>query len=216
MAEAYAERELTPDGIVAAASVCQQAMAPHADADWSVTAGSLDWDCRRTLDHIADALCSYSGSVANRADHRMASVRSGNPTATPAQLVEVLGTAANILAVLTREMPSEARAFHPAGMADATGFVGMACTETLVHGYDISQGLGFDLQPPGELCASVIRRLFPWVTDLGDPWQTLLWTTGRISLSDRAGVEPDWYWQCAPLAEWDGTVRRRAKPPASR
>jgi len=214
VADTYAEQDLTPGDIVAAADVCRQAMAPHVDDDWSVTAGSLEWDCRRTLDHIADALCFYAGSAASRAKVRIASVRGGNANASVAQLVEAIGTAANILTVVTREMPPDARGFHPAGMADATGFVGMACTETLVHSYDISQGLGFDLQPSGELCASVLRRLFPWVTELGDPWQTLLWTTGRITLPDRVGVEPDWYWQCAPLAEWDGTVRRRAKPPA--
>ena len=99
-------------------------------------------------------------------------------------------------------------------MADVSGYVGMACVEALVHTFDITQGLGVEFQPPGDLCGRVLKRLFPWTEEAGpDPWATLCWTTGRISLPGRDDVGADWYWQCAPLAEWDGTVRKRTAPP---
>ena len=102
-------------------------------------------------------------------------------------------------------------------MADVSGYVGMACVEILAHTFDISQGLGVDFQPSQELCDRVLRRLFPWIENTGpDTWATLCWATGRQSLAGREAVEADWYWQCAPLDEWDGTVKKRTPPPASR
>ena len=58
-----AEQPVTPapndvqaDDLVAAGAICREALQPLLDADWSVPARDLAWDCRRTLDHIADAL----------------------------------------------------------------------------------------------------------------------------------------------------------------
>src|SRR5205085_7265867 len=41
-----------------------------------------------------------------------------------------------------------------------------------------------------------------------DPWSALRWANGRLALPDRARLGPDWGWWCAPLSEWDGTVKR--------
>ena len=61
---------LMPDDLPVAAAVCRQTLTPALAADWSVPAGDLEWDCRRTLDHIADVLAFYAGQLATRATAR--------------------------------------------------------------------------------------------------------------------------------------------------
>ena len=75
----------------------------------------------------------------------------------------------NVLAAVLRAMPEDARGFHPAGLADRYGFAAMACTETLVHTWDIARGLGVDFTPPEDIAAKSLARLFPWVQDDGRP-----------------------------------------------
>jgi hypothetical protein len=59
-------------------------------------------------------------------------------------------------------------------------------------------------------------RLPPWGENVGaDSLVTLLWTTGRTSIEGQSDVSADWYWQCAPLSERGGAVKRRSAPPAS-
>jgi hypothetical protein len=61
-----------------------------------------------------------------------------------------------------------------------------------------------------------VARIFPWAPAEGDPWAALRWAAGRAALPDRERLGPDWYWHCAPLAEWDGTIKKRTTPPAWR
>jgi hypothetical protein len=129
-------------------------------------------------------------------------------------LLTIVEALAAVLAEVARAAPPEARGYHGAGMADAEGFVAMGCEEILIHTADIAQGLGLSFRPPDELTARVLRRLFPWAPTDGDPWAELRWASGRIALPDRPRLGPDWYWHCAPLAEWDGTVKKRSAPPA--
>jgi hypothetical protein len=79
----------------------------------------------------------------------------------------------------------------------------MGCVETLLHGEDIAQGLGLSIDPPREVCARVLARLFPEaahdLTNL-DPWAALLWSTGRIELPGHPRLE-QWRWHGSPLAE---------------
>jgi hypothetical protein len=207
---------LTPDDVRTAAAVCRDALTPALDRDWELRAGSLDWSCRRTADHIVDALMLYSAHLAMRARERLPRVRSGNPALSPSELLAAIEIAAAILADVVRAAPPDARGWHTAGMADGTGFVGMACTEILVHAADVAEGLGVAFAPPADLAARVLARLFPWTPTAGAPWARLRWACGRAALDDRPQLAPDWYWQCAPLSEWDGTIRKRTAPPAWR
>jgi hypothetical protein len=206
-------RELRPDDVRVAAAASREALRPAVAADWEAPAGDLEWTCRRTLDHACDALLFYAGQIATRATGRVPRARSGAPDATPSDLLGILDTAAAVLCEVIRAMPADARAFHPAGMADATGWVGMACTEVLIHSADVARGLDVPFAPPADLAAAVLRRIFPWVAPRDDPWATLLWAAGRAPLRDRERQAPDWYWHCAPLIEWDGTIRKRTAPP---
>ena len=105
--------------------------------------------------------------------------------------------------------PSEARGFHGAGMADASGFAAMGCDEILVHGNDMMSGLRAAFIPPEDLCERVLRRLFPWAPADVAGWSGLLWANGRIALDAHGRVDDLWYWHSAPLETWDGTVKRR-------
>ena len=119
---------------------------------------------------------------------------------------------ATLVAVLSA-MTDEERAFHPSGNADRTGWIGMACTELLVHGADIATLAGLPINPPNDLADSVVDRVLPWTPREGTGWDRLLWATGRAALGARLLHGADWWWQSAPLEEWDGTPNLRTAPP---
>lgn len=208
------EPELIPDDVRMAAAICQAALRSALDRDWSVPAGALEWDCRRTLDHVVDALFLYAAYLASRATERLSPPRNGDPAATPERLLATVGVAADVFAEVARAAPGGTRAFHPAGMADLSGWIALGCEEILLHTDDIAQGLGLTFRPPDDLSARILARIFPWAPTESDPWASLRWAAGRAALSDRAPLGPDWYWHCAPLSEWDGTIRKRTAPPA--
>jgi uncharacterized protein (TIGR03083 family) len=153
-----------------------------------VFAGDLAWDCRRTLDHIADALFFYAASLATRAAGsplRGGGIRSA---ASPAQLLAMVEAAAAILADVIRAAPPGTRAYHPAGMADATGWLGMACEEILLHTDDIARGFGLPFRPPDDLCLRIAARIFPWTPIDADPWAALRWAAAPPSRTGTASV----------------------------
>ena len=201
------------DDLLAAATICRRTLEPALDADWDAPAGDLTWSCRRTLDHIPDALMVYAAHLATRATARVPLLRDGDPARPVGELLTTVETAAAILAAVVRAAPAGTRAFHPAGMADPEGFVAMGCEEILIHTDDIAQGLGIAFRPPDGLSARVLARLFPWAPADVEPWAALRWASGRTALPGRARLGPDWYWHCAPVAEWDGTIKKRSAPP---
>ncbi len=205
-------REPGPDDVIAAAETAFALFSTLVDMDWSVIAGDLDWDCRQTLEHVTTVQIFLASNAANQTRARLPGARTNNPDQSIQDLIIVHRALANVLAAVLRSMPEDARGFHPAGLADRHGFAAMACTETLVHAADIAEGLGLDFVPPPDIAAKALARLFPWVQAEDDPWQALLYATGRISLGDKERRAPNWWWHCAPLSEWDGTVKVR--PPA--
>jgi hypothetical protein len=156
----------------------------------------------------------YSAYVATRARDRLAPPRNGDPDASPDDLVGALRSSSSILAELLRALPDDVRAFHPSGNADRTGWIGMACTELLVHGFDIATATLVPFEAPNDqLAQTVVERVLPWSPREGTGWSQLLWATGRASLGARPPQDSDWWWQSAPLTEWDGEPRRRDAPP---
>jgi hypothetical protein len=111
-----------------------------------------------------------------------------------------------ILAEVARAAPASARAFHPAGVADPSGWVAMGMDELLVHTHDIAKGLGVPFDIDGGLARLVLDRLFPWWPTDADPVAALLWANGRADLPTIPTPGAAWLWHCAPLAEWDGTI----------
>lgn len=203
-------RSPAPDDLAVVADLCQRSLQLVAGADWDRLAGSLEWTCRQTLQHLCGVLYLYAGQLATRAT---TAPPAPTPIATAAatidQLLDTMRIAALILVEVTRAASPEARAFHPAGMADATGWVAMAIDELVIHTNDIACGLGIELVAPGEnVVRSVLDRLFPWWPGGTEPMQALLWANGRASLPDYPSPGASWLWHCAPLEEWDGSVPR--------
>lgn len=179
------------------------------DADMAKPAGALKWTCGKTLAHIGDAVGWYAANLARRSTR--AAGYPDTPTSMPvADLVDILRSAAAVLGAVVRGADLSDRAWHSFGIADRSGFAAMGCDEILVHGYDLAQGLGFDFSPPPQAVERTVRRIFPWApgSDEADPWDALLWANGRIPLGDRP-PETKWLWHCAPLADWNGEIRRR-------
>jgi len=205
-------REPQPDDvIIASRALTSLSAVGDADPRWTHRAPPTTWTAARTVTHITDTLLYYAGQVARRADHQLPVLRDGR-AAPPSEQLDNAMTAAHVLAGLLRDL-GPARAWHPSGLADASGWVGMAVTELLVHGHDVSRAFEVDLSVPGQICERTLARVFPWVSlDLGPPEFLLLVVTGRATVH---GIPDDseWWWQSAPLAEWDGQPRRRTAPP---
>jgi hypothetical protein len=206
----------SPDDVLAAATLVTATLAPFPDdaPGWAAVAAPTSWTAARTVDHVVDSLLFYAGQVARRALGRHPPVRDGGGGPASA-LLDRTTTAAHVLAGQLRDLGT-GRAWHPSGLADAAGWAGMAVTEVLVHGHDAARALGADLVLPDALCARTVARVFPWVDPgAGRPSTLLLAVTGRLRV-EVVVHDPDWWWQSAPLAEWDGRPRRRTVPPGWR
>jgi hypothetical protein len=115
-----------------------------------------------------------------------------------AGLLQVLESCGALLAAMVEVTPSTVRSQHTYGASDPEGFAAMGVVETLVHMRDVAAGLELAWEPPEELCARALDRLFPDVPAEGDSWPALLWATGRIALPGR-DRRASW--------RWDGTPR---------
>ena len=198
-----------PEDVRAAAAACREALSGVVDLDWSGRAGELDWTCRQTLEHIPSAQIFYASQLALAAKERLPMARGGEDQLTVAELLLSVEVNAAILEHVLRAAPASARAYHPAGMADPSGFAAMGCDEILIHTADIAAGFEIDFKPPEDLCGRVLARLFPWApTDVGH-WDSLLWANGRVALPGVGPQDENWRWHCAPLSEWDGQIPRR-------
>lgn len=195
---------VTADDLDAAMSSVVSALRPAASRDWSARAGTLDWDCWHTAEHIGDCLLSYAAQLAARpAERYVRFLASADKDATPAEVLEFAEAGGRILVAAVRTAPVHVRAYHPTGLADPEGFAAMGCVEALLHGHDIARGLGVPLDPDRDTCRAVLTRLFPHTPDdlaSTDPWETLQWATGRSSLPGHQQLQR-WRWHGAPLDE---------------
>jgi hypothetical protein len=155
--------------------------------DWQVRAGSLQWSCWTTAAHVAHDLLAYAGQVAGQPTYAYLPLDlTVREDATPRDLLQVVVACGRLLSHALAAAGPDARAWHW-GPTDPSGFAALGVNETLIHTYDIAQGLGIDWLPPEALCAAVLARVFPEAPD-GDPVQVLLWSTGRAELDGRPRV----------------------------
>ena len=182
---------------------------------WDSKAGSLEWDCWETAEHLSDDLFAYAAQLGPRtppldthvpfAWRRLrpggpANSIHADPAAGPAGLLQVLEASGALLVAMVRTTPPQVRSYHVFGVSDPEGFAAMGIVETLVHTRDLAGGLGLEWTPPAELCSRVLARLFPDAPAAPDPWVTLLWATGRGELPGRAPLA-DWRWDGRPQSE---------------
>jgi hypothetical protein len=191
------------------------AMRPAVGVDWDVRAGSLTWSVEETLEHLVASLGKYTLYVGSRASRYLPLrlVRMAGPV-TRDDWLAGLPACAGAFQAVAEAAPAGTRAFHAAGMADVEGYAALACAHVLEHGHDISAGLRVPFEPPGEICAAVTDRLFPWAPPVPGEWTRFLYVAGRIELPGIAPVDPRTPPLAAPLAEWDGAVPSAPDRPA--
>ncbi|MFG2722457.1 hypothetical protein ACGFW5_29815 [Streptomyces sp. NPDC048416] len=183
-------------------------------ADWSVQAGPLEWDCWETVEHLSDDLFAYAVQLGpaqppldGEVPYLCEAKRPGGPrnsvhadrAAGPAGLLMTLEASGALLTAMVRTASPDVRAHHVFGISDPEGFAAMGIVETLLHTYDVSEGLGLTWSPPAGLCDRVLARLFRDVPDDQDRWQALLWATGRADLPGRPRPGT-WRWYGEPVS----------------
>jgi uncharacterized protein (TIGR03083 family) len=192
---------VTPADLRAATAALETALNPVVDRDWSAATGTGDLDAFRTVEHVGDCLLAYAAQLIARPAGRYVNFEGAlTSTATNADAVEFVVTGVGLLAATVAATGPEVRAYHPSGLADPEGFTAMGVVEVLVHGEDVARGLGVTLDPPADVCARAMARMFPELTVDAEPWTALLWATNRVELPglpNRAG----WRWRGAPLLD---------------
>jgi hypothetical protein len=187
---------ISPDDVGVAARLCRQTLEPVVNQDWTVRAGSLDWDCRQTTAHIADALGFYAAHLGSRATEWLKFDVVPHADASNLHLVRLVEAMGEVLVQVLAAAPDDARAFHHSGMRDKKTITAMGCLEVLVHTGDVADGLKVTFEPPRELCATVVASTFVGAPVDHDPWRILWWATGRGDLEGQPRLGPDWeaYW----------------------
>src|ERR1035441_3330540 len=147
---------VTADDLDAAISCVMSGLLPLTDRDWSVRAGTLEWDCWHTAEHIGDCLLSYAWQLAVQPTARyVRAIATAEKDASPAEAGEVAVAVGGVLPWMVRSSPEHVRAYHPAGMADPEGFAAIGCHEALLHGNDVALCSGRSLGPSRD----VVRRV---------------------------------------------------------
>jgi hypothetical protein len=186
---------------ISAASVSVAVLAGYADRDWrTVPAADLEWSCWKTTVHIVDCLYFYAMQIVyGHTDDYLCTELALDDSASPERLLAALSAHADLLDRIARSADPNTRAHHNYGVSDPAGFAAMGVVETLIHTFDVVQGLnpGDQWRPPADLAEPVIARLFP-DAPRGDPADVLMYCCGRAALGD-VPRQTDW--------QWDGTVR---------
>ncbi|MFD9503869.1 VOC family protein [Streptomyces sp. NPDC060035] len=204
---------VTADDVARAVHLAVDVLKESPADDWHVPAGSLEWDCWETVEHLSDDLFAYAVQLGPRkppvdteVPYRWAREREGGPAnsvfASPkagaAGLLQTLEASGALLTAMVRTTPPDVRSHHVFGLSDPEGFAAMGIVETLVHTHDVAEGLSLSWTPPADLCDRVLARLFPDAPDDADRWTVLLWSTGRADLPGHDRVT-SWKWHGAPL-----------------
>lgn len=202
-----ASDSIQPNDIRAAAQSSRQALEPVVDADWTGSAGALDWDCRTTLEHVIFAVDRYGLYLATSAQARLPFSLVHYPECLIRDLLMLMEARAAMLAEVAVAASPTARGYHAWGRPDRSGYIAMGCVEILLHTDDIARGLGRTFVPPEDVARRAMARLFPWAPTNVDPWMGLRWATGRLSLPGHPDAPANWAWHASPLEEWDGAIK---------
>ena len=183
---------ISPDDVRTATRLCRQTLEPVVNRDWTVRAGGLEWDCRQTTAHIADALGFYAAHLGSRATEWLKFDVVPHADASNLHVVRLVEAMGEVLVQVLAATPEDALAFHHSGMQDKKSITAMGCLEVLVHTGDVADGLEVTFEPPRELCATVVETIFVGAPVDRDPWRVLWWATGRGDLEGQPRLGPDW------------------------
>jgi hypothetical protein len=126
--------------VLQAASECRAFLGGTVDRDWTRRIQDMEWTVAQAVAHIGESLLWYATDLAAGPRELSAMDLSVRPETAPPDLVAVLGSYATVLARVIDGAKPGARGWHPAGLADTSGFAAMACDELLVHTADAAAG----------------------------------------------------------------------------
>ncbi|SNT58981.1 hypothetical protein SAMN05421812_11199 [Asanoa hainanensis] len=204
---------VTPADVTTVVALLRATLRDVPDDAWDVPAGALTWTCWETIEHTADDLFAYAMQIGPSdppTDTHVPAgwryLREGGPALTifvdraagTLGLLRVLDGCGAMLAGVVAGAPADRLSHHAYGISDPEGFAAMGVVETVVHAHDVATTLGLPWQPPAELCERVIERLFPDLPEHPDPWERLLWATGRIALPGHP-LRDSWRWDGRPV-----------------
>ncbi|QFG25038.1 maleylpyruvate isomerase N-terminal domain-containing protein [Actinomadura sp. WMMB 499] len=203
---------VTPDDLDRAVRTALDALRKVPPGAWDGDPASLDWTRWETVEHMSHALMLYAAQLGPRTPpmdgnvpfartprrpEAPSTVIRADPAAGPDGLLQVLESCAALLVALARVTPPDVRAYHLYGASDPEGFAAMGVVEMLLHTHDLIEGLDIAWDPPADVCARALHRLFPDAPRDTPPWRTLLWATGRTDLPDRPRPTT-WRWHGTP------------------
>jgi hypothetical protein len=162
-------------------------LSDKADMDWSGPAGTLEWTCWQTADHLVDCLFSYALQLSSRSPGPFLPFQELHalPEATNNDLVSALQGVGELFCDALEAAPDGPCAGDGLVQLDAEGWAQRGAYELLIHGHDILIGLGDSLAPPSELCSWVLGSEELWMLDTEralracTPWSALLLGSGR-------------------------------------
>lgn len=153
------------------------------DGDWTVPAGALEWSCFKTADHTVDCVFSYAFFLASRKTDWYPNWGElhANEGATPADILDGLRAASELLRATILAAPAETQAIIALGPEPRTGdpqdFAARGGLELILHAHDVCSGLGVPFDPPRDLCERLLTHTGGQPAE--DPWQALLDRSGR-------------------------------------
>jgi hypothetical protein len=165
--------------------------------DWSVPAGTLEWSCRTTAEHVLDAALMPALNLASqRLDAYVPlEVLRFSPESTPTDLVDCFRATTTAAWAIIYTAAPEARAVIRRRPVVETGgrddFAARCALELALHTHDLCSGLGIRFDPPAELCARLREHTRHWPVAYGewselrsteDPWGDIIEASGRIRL----------------------------------
>jgi uncharacterized protein (TIGR03083 family) len=160
------------------------------DADWSAHAGSLDWSCRQTLDHVIDCVFSYTMQLAARAASGFLPFNELHAAAAASadELLVGFRAVAQMFYDVARNAPPGAVASDGVLLLSVDDWCARAAYEVALHTYDIATGLGAPWRLPDDLSRAIVASESLWMFDrtavaVGDsPWTSLLAGSGRDAI----------------------------------
>lgn len=177
---------ITVDDFVGVLEHAVESMGDAIDRDWSAQAGTLDWTCRETVDHVIDCIFSYAVQVAARApDGWIPWELHPVSTASPSELVNALRTVGAIFVTVLRAAPGDAVASDGVVVLDAAAWAARGAYEIAVHTHDVLSGFALAFEVPDILCTRITASPGLWFIDrdraanAADPWSVLMLASGR-------------------------------------
>jgi uncharacterized protein (TIGR03083 family) len=180
----------SPDDFDRLSGVVIDAWISGLNRDWSVPAGTLEWSCLHTADHLVDCIFSYALFLGSRKQdgYPNFSELHAQPGATPHDLIDGLRAVTTMLWAVTVTAPPEARAvlrrFPLLETGTPSDFAARGGLEMMLHGQDVCRGLGVPLDPPRDVCERLLRHTEGWPGEVEieatrDPWSDLVARSGR-------------------------------------